>query len=174
MPPPPAFIVHDLAQARIVFAAAAVARVPVRIESAPGAAGYAGAGWWAAMIAAARHEYPEVEAVCVLDCGEEPGRALGAIRQGVEAIRCRARPRAQARLKALAEAAGVIFVTGKMGSILDLATVAEPNAAVAARLGPRTVKKAPRRKAPRKKVRKVKAPPTKRRGKPRRGTLQKS
>jgi hypothetical protein len=136
MPPSPAFIVHDLAQARIVFAAASVARVPIRIESAPGAAGYAGAGWWAAMIAAARHEYPEVEAVCVLDCGEEPGRALGAIREGVEAIRCRARPRARARLKQLAEAAGVLFVTSPVGPALDLATVPEPNAAVAARLAP--------------------------------------
>jgi hypothetical protein len=173
MPPPPAFIVHDLAQARIVFAAASVVRVPIRVESAPGAAGYAGAGWWAAMIAAARHEYPEVEAVCVLDCGEEPGRALGAIRQGVEAIRCRARPKARARLKALAEAAGVTFVSGRTADILDLATVPEPNAAVAARLGPRTVRKAPRKKALREKARKVKESPTKSRGKPRRGTLQK-
>jgi hypothetical protein len=143
MPASPAFIVHDLAQARIVFAAASVAQVPVRIESAAGAAGHAGAGWWAAMIAAARHEYPEVEATCILDCGEEPGRALGAVREGVEAIRCRARPRARARLEALAEAAGVLFVTGTRGPALDLGAVVEPGAAAAAWLAPRNPYKRP-------------------------------
>jgi hypothetical protein len=168
MPASPAFIVHDLAQARIVFAAASVARVPIRIESAPGATGYAGAGWWAAVIAAARHEYPEVEAVCVLDCGEEPGRAMGAIREGIEAIRCRARPKARARLKALAEAAGVLFVTGKAGPALDLSTVPEPNAAVAARLAPHNPYERPPESP-----RRDRQPAQKSRGKPRRGTLQK-
>jgi hypothetical protein len=168
MPASPAFIVHDLAQARIVFAAASVARVAVRIESAAGAAGYAGAGWWAQVIAAARAEYPEVEATCILDCGEEPGRALGAIREGVEAIRCRARPRARGRLAALAEAAGVLFVTGPVGPALDLATVPEPNTAVAARLAPHNP-----REPPPGSPRRGRKPGQKSRGKPRRGTLQK-
>lgn len=130
----PAFVVHDLAQARAALAAAVAAGVAVRLDSAPGAAGYAGAGWWAAVVAEARAACPTAKALCILDCGAEPGLALGAIRQGVEAIRCTVRGAARARLRSLAAAAGVAFIEGRRRRALDLATVADPDAAASAHL----------------------------------------
>ncbi|MFT5538950.1 MAG: hypothetical protein ACI82H_000463, partial [Alphaproteobacteria bacterium] len=102
---PPVFIIHDLAQAMAALAAGETAGIAIQLESAPGAAGYAGAGWFAAVIKAARAAHPRARALAVLDCGAEPGLALGAIRQGVDAIRTRARPAVRTKIKAIGQIA---------------------------------------------------------------------
>jgi hypothetical protein len=76
MTAPPAVIVHSLAQARQALAA----NRPVTLLSAPGAAVYAGAGWWLALIEAAAGGAPPPPHV--LDCGGAAGRALEALRAG--------------------------------------------------------------------------------------------
>lgn len=73
---PPAVIVHGLAQARL-----AVAAGPVTLLSAPGAALYAGCGWWRALVAASLTAGPDV-----LDCADAPGRAMAALRVGQKAL----------------------------------------------------------------------------------------
>jgi hypothetical protein len=73
---PPAVIVHGLAQARL-----AVAAGPVTLLSAPGAALYAGCGWWRALVAASLTAGPDV-----LDCADAPGRAMEALRAGCRII----------------------------------------------------------------------------------------
>ncbi len=73
---PPAIVIHGLPHAR---AALALGR-PVTLLSAPGAALYAGCGWWRALVAAAlagRDGVPDI-----LDCGDAPGRALEALSVG--------------------------------------------------------------------------------------------
>ncbi len=75
----PAVIVHGLADARMALAPGR----PVLLVSGPGAALYAGCGWWQAMIAAARAEFPATEADDLLDCADAPGRALEALRLGL-------------------------------------------------------------------------------------------
>lgn len=78
---PPAVVVHGLKHARLALAPGR----PVLLLSGPGAAGYAGAGWWRAMIAAALAERPAGPAMPdALDCGSQAGRALEAL-----ATRCR-------------------------------------------------------------------------------------
>jgi hypothetical protein len=73
---PPAVMVHSLAQARTALAPG----VPVTLLSAPGAALFAGLGWWRALIeAAADHEAARPD---ILDCADAPGRALEALRHG--------------------------------------------------------------------------------------------
>jgi fructose/tagatose bisphosphate aldolase len=84
---PRAVIVHDLSHARAALAAASALEVPVTLLSAPGAAAYLGAGYFQAMVEAARAEFPSVPAPAVLDCGDKPGLALAALRQGVETVR---------------------------------------------------------------------------------------
>ena len=73
---PPAVIVHSLADAR---AALAPAR-PVTLLSAPGAAGFAGAGFWRALIGAAGAEAAGVPDI--LDCADAAGAAFAALRLG--------------------------------------------------------------------------------------------
>jgi hypothetical protein len=75
----PAVIVHGLADAMDVLAQG----VPVTLLSAPGAAGFAGCQWWREMVAAARRAYPAVAAIDILDCGDAPGLAMGALRMAV-------------------------------------------------------------------------------------------
>jgi hypothetical protein len=120
---PPVFIIHDLPQALAALAASDATGIAIQIESAPGAAGYAGASWFAAVIEAARAAHPHARALAVLDCGAEPGLALGAMRTGVDAIRTRARPAARAKIKAIGQAAKVKVLEGKPGRALDLGAI---------------------------------------------------
>jgi hypothetical protein len=78
----PAVIVHSLADAE---AALAQGRVDggVTLLSAPGAALYAGCGWWRALVEAARTRHPDVPCMDVLDCADGTGQAMAALRIGV-------------------------------------------------------------------------------------------
>lgn len=75
---PPAVVVHGLGDA---LAALSHGR-PVLLLSAPGAALYAGSGWWRALVAAARQARPDVAVMDALDCADAPGRALEALSVG--------------------------------------------------------------------------------------------
>ncbi|HXA21197.1 MAG TPA: hypothetical protein VNW90_02775 [Acetobacteraceae bacterium] len=74
----PAVVIHGLVHARMVLA---IGR-SVTLLSAPGAALFAGCGWWRAVIEHARGEYPGVPIDDILDCADAPGLALGALRIG--------------------------------------------------------------------------------------------
>jgi hypothetical protein len=76
---PPAVIVHGLNDARKAVAAG----LPVTLLSAPGAAAYAGCGWWQALLRALRNECPQAAVADLLDCGEASGQALAALRIGL-------------------------------------------------------------------------------------------
>jgi hypothetical protein len=52
----PAIRIHSLAEARVALGVARELGRPVLLASAPGAAGHAGAGWWRALVEAARAE----------------------------------------------------------------------------------------------------------------------
>lgn len=75
---PPAIMIHGLPHA---FLALAPGR-PVTLLSAPGAASYAGCGWWRALVAQALAQHPGADAPDVLDCGDSPGRVLEALSLG--------------------------------------------------------------------------------------------
>lgn len=125
----PTFIVHDLGHARAALAAGARAGTKVRLLSAPGAAGFAGAAWFAEMVAAARAAQPEAASEAVLDCGREAGLALAAIRAGNEAIRLTAPAKVRARIAAIAAARGCGLMTGRRGPALDLLDAPDPERA---------------------------------------------
>ena len=78
----PAVVVHSLRDAR---AALAPGR-PVTLLSAEAAALYAGAGWWQALVAAARAESPLTAVDDFLDCGDASGHALAALRIGLRRL----------------------------------------------------------------------------------------
>jgi hypothetical protein len=74
----PAVIVHGLDDARRALSAG----LPVTLLSAPGAALYAGCGWWRALVARAGEEFRGTAMADILDCGDGPGQALAALRIG--------------------------------------------------------------------------------------------
>ena len=76
----PAVTIHGLAHAR----AALEPGLPVMLLSAPGAASYAGCGWWHALMQAAlagRDAMPDV-----LDCGDAPARVLEGLSVGCKLL----------------------------------------------------------------------------------------
>ncbi len=78
----PAVVVHSLADARAVLALGR----PVTLLSARGAALYAGAAWWLALIKCVRVENAAVPLEDILDCVDASGLALSALRIGQRTI----------------------------------------------------------------------------------------
>ena len=74
----PAVAVHGLDDAETALAPG----LPVTLISATGAAGFAGVGWWLAVIKAARAAYPVSPCTDILDCAAAPGFAMAALRMG--------------------------------------------------------------------------------------------
>jgi hypothetical protein len=77
-PKPPAVIVHGMADVRLALAS----RQTLQLLSAPGAALYAGAGWWRALVTQARALAPTLITGDILDCADAAGHALAAMRLG--------------------------------------------------------------------------------------------
>jgi hypothetical protein len=88
----PAVIVHGIDHAR----AALRPGFPVTLVSSRGAALFAGCLWWRALTDLARAEFPGVALADVLDCADQAGRAMAALRAGQRVLvldpACPARP----------------------------------------------------------------------------------
>ena len=123
-----AVIVHSLADARAALAAAADLGVPVTLASAPGAAAYAGPGWFQEVVAQAAAEVPRADCQAVIDCGERAGDVLLALRLGLERVRFTGKKDAAKKLAAIAEQQGATLITGRLEA-LDLRGAADPAAA---------------------------------------------
>jgi hypothetical protein len=91
------------------------------LTSAPDAGGYVGPGWFSALVAAAREAVPDARCSTLLDCGDNVGAALAAIRAGVEGVIFTGRPDAGHRLADIARQHSVRFETERPAPALDLA-----------------------------------------------------
>ena len=89
--------------------------------SAPDAGGYVGPGWFKALVAAAREAVPDIRCSTFLDCGDNVGAALAAIRAEVEGVIFTGRPDIARRLADIAQQNGVRFETKRPAAALDLA-----------------------------------------------------
>ncbi len=87
--------------------------------SAHGAALFAGVGWWRALVAAGRANWPGAEFDDVLDCADAPGRVLEAMRHGQRAMVLDPACPAGAALRALARHEGAVLL-GARPAALDL------------------------------------------------------
>ena len=83
---PASVVVHDLSQARRVLRAARQVDRPVHLISAKGAGAYLGPALFKEIIDQAREAEPSARATCCLDCGDEAGTAMNALRHGVEGV----------------------------------------------------------------------------------------
>jgi len=81
-----AVIVHELADAEAALRAAEALGVPVILLSAPGAAAYAGAGWFAALIGHAGARCPQAKFTAMLDCAARADLVQAALRQGLKDV----------------------------------------------------------------------------------------
>jgi hypothetical protein len=90
------------------------------LASAPNAGGYVGPGWFGALVTAAREAVPEARLAALLDCGENVGAALAAIRAEVEGVIFTGRTDVARRLADIARQHGVRFETTRAADALDL------------------------------------------------------
>jgi hypothetical protein len=114
--PLPTVTVHSLAQA---VAALAPGR-EVTLLSGPGAACYAGCGWWRALVERARARHPETPVEDILDCADAAGRAFEALRIGQRALVLWPQCAAYAAVAAAAIECNAILLAERPAS-LDLA-----------------------------------------------------
>ena len=124
----PAIRIHSLAEARIALDVARALGRPVTLTSARGGAGHAGPGWWRALVAILRAEYPEVAMITILDCDDCAGDALASLREGVERICFRGRADVAAKLSAIAAQLGAEVAT-ELPLGLDLRDLRDPHLA---------------------------------------------
>ncbi len=113
---PPAVVVHGLPTLRQAVAPGR----PVTLLSGPGAAIYAGCGWWRALMALGAGPNPDM-----LDCADAPGRAMEALRVGCRLLVLDPAVPAWTLVAARAEAAGARLLPARPPA-LDLA---QPDAA---------------------------------------------
>jgi acyl-CoA reductase-like NAD-dependent aldehyde dehydrogenase len=104
------------------LSAAVEAGCPVVLLSAPDGGIYAGAAWFREMMRAAREAVPEAECSAILDCGNDAGAAMAAIRAGVEAILFAGRADAARRLADIAAQNGAKLLTERPTAAVDLGT----------------------------------------------------
>ena len=123
-----AIIVHDQEQAVAALEAAQELDVPVTLVSAPGAAAYLGATVFRDMVLNAAEIFPGARYQAVLDCGDEPGLALGALRHGIKGVRIHNGPELSEKLADIAEQRGAFVYTEKSDE-LDLHGMTTPAAA---------------------------------------------
>jgi hypothetical protein len=125
----PRIIVHSLEHADAALAAAAALAIPVTLASAAGAGGYAGPLWFKALIAEAQRDHPAADVVGLLDCADEPGTVLGALRAGIKHIRFTGDDAMRQRLGEIAAQLDAIIEGGEAPPALDLLDARDPAAA---------------------------------------------
>ncbi len=82
----PTFIIHDLSHALAVGKGSMALNAPVVVRSAPGLATTLGPEAFSALIEETDRVYPDALLLGVLDCGDQAGTAIGALRRGVKRI----------------------------------------------------------------------------------------
>ncbi|MBS27730.1 MAG: hypothetical protein CL566_02220 [Alphaproteobacteria bacterium] len=122
----PRFVVHSYDQAVAALQAASSHDRAIEILSATGAARAAGAGWWRELVEQASAAVPGVDAVWILDCADEPGLALAALREGVEAVSLDGDGPAWQRVADIARQSGADLRRADHAGALDLARANNP------------------------------------------------
>lgn len=122
------FIVHSLSQAKAAVLVAVAHKSAVTLLSAPGAAAFAGAGWFAAVIRAARESQPDADLLGILDCGSRPDLVQAALRQGLSQVVFRGDARLLRPLRDIARQQGGTILRRRPAAC-DLRHAADPEAA---------------------------------------------
>ena len=118
--PDPVVVIYSLAQAIAALRASAAIERPVLLASAPDAGSSVGPGWFAALVSAAREAVPAARFSGLLDCSDNVGAALAAIRAEVEGVIFTGRSDVARRLADMARQHGVTFENRRPQRALDL------------------------------------------------------
>ena len=123
-----AIIIYSLEHAEAALCAAVAVEVEVTLISPQGGASTMGATVFRDIVAKAAESYPKARFKSILDCGDEPGMAMGAFRHGIKGVRISNGPKLSDKLADIAKQRGG-FVYTAQGDELDLHDMKEPYAA---------------------------------------------
>jgi hypothetical protein len=118
----PVIVIHSLTHAIAALSAAAEACRPIILASPPDAGIYAGPGWFREVLRAAQEAVPKAQFSAPLDCGDDAGAAMAAIRAGLRAIIFIGRPEVAAQLADIAAGGGATLITRRPAFAHDLGT----------------------------------------------------
>jgi len=131
-------VVHGLADARMACGAARDLGTGIVLHSAPGAAANMGPLWFQQIVAAIEAEYADLAIDAVFDCGDAPGHALAALRQGLRHIRYAGPAASRHKIVGIARRGGARVETAPAPPALDPRDHADPAAACRAWLAGET------------------------------------
>lgn len=120
-----AFVFHSRQHAAAALSAASRTARGVTLLTPPGAARHGGPEYLLAMIRSARPGIDEVEATAVIDCGDDAGTAMRALRCGWRNLALRARPEVVEKVSDMALQLGGV-VRRDLPSALDLLSARDP------------------------------------------------
>jgi fructose/tagatose bisphosphate aldolase len=118
----PTILFYNLDHARAAVAAATDLNIPITLQSAPGAAAYAGVGFLKAVVDEAG------VSDAVIDCGTDAGTAMAALRAGWTRLVFSGDEAMTAKLTDMASQVGATVGASGAGA-LDLLDVADPSEA---------------------------------------------
>ncbi len=122
-------IIYGLADARFACSIARESGHGIRLLSAPGAAANMGPLWFQQIVAEIEAEFPDVPLDAVFDCGDEPGHALSALRQGLRHIRYTGPAGSRQKIQGIARRSGARVDTTPPQPAFDPRDHADPAAA---------------------------------------------
>ena len=123
-----AIIINNLEHAEAALSAAVELDIDVILISPPGASATIGATVFRDIVTKAAQNYPQARYKSILDCGDEPGMAMGAFRHGIKGVRISNGPELSKKLEDIAKQRGG-FVYTSPGDELDLHNMSDPAAA---------------------------------------------
>ena len=113
-------IIHSLDHARAAIAAAASLGKPVTLISAPSIAGFMGPLWFKAVVESASADHPDLAVTAILDCNDEPGTVMAALRAGFENVRYSGPEETRERLAQMGAITGATIEGASPAIALDL------------------------------------------------------
>jgi hypothetical protein len=119
-------IVHSLDHARAAAAAGEAIGVTVTAMSARGIASFLGVGWFKAAINRAAADHPAARLEAVIDCADEPGTVLAALRVGLKRISFTGAEETRLRLDEIARQLGASVEGAVEFAALDLIDSRDP------------------------------------------------
>jgi hypothetical protein len=134
-----AFIIHNLEHTLCVAKASQDLKLKALLFSAPGLATTLGPEAFAAIIDEAERSYPGSRIAGVLDCADEPGTAIGALRRGTAGIFVNLPQEMLGKIEDIARQTGAKLIP-KSETALDLLNVRDMDKAIRQHLsnGPET------------------------------------
>ena len=123
--PAACFTIHGLTHLRAALAAGAETGRPIVALSGIGASGFAGAGWFKALIDQGRQEFPDLPMTAILDCADRAGDVPAALKRGITHIVFTGHPKAASRLQDIAAQMGATILLERPPA-LDLLNARDP------------------------------------------------